>query len=64
MCGKNLTNKCSVDESLKAKILGQDTVNVNIENGKNAHKLNLKASSELEVEPSAGFGPATITLPR
>ena len=37
---------------------------MNLWNIKNAHQLNLKANSFLEVEPSAEFGPATITLPR
>ncbi len=35
-----------------------------IEQVSNIDLANLKSSSILEVEPSAGFGPATITLPR
>ena len=45
----------------KLRVLGQ--ANVYLENN-NAYQLNLKASSILKLEPSAGFGPATITLPR
>ena len=46
------------------RFLGQGHLNVNLENNQNVYQLNLKASPECKLEPSAGFGPATITLPR
>jgi hypothetical protein len=48
----------------KLRFLGQGHLNVNLENNPNVYQLNLKASPECKLEPSAGFGPATITLPR
>ena len=53
-------------ECLEEKLrgIGQPDLNVNLENNKNVNLENILSISDLKLEPSAGFGPATITLPR
>jgi hypothetical protein len=65
--GKPVFSYCAQSKEYleeKLRVLGQSNLNVNLETNQNVYQLNLKASSECELEPSAGFGPATITLPR
>jgi hypothetical protein len=46
----------------KLRVLCQSNLNVNLDNNQNVYQLNPKASSECVLEPSTGFGPATIKL--
>jgi hypothetical protein len=65
--GKPVFSYCALSKEYleeKLRFLGQGHLDANLGNKQNVYQLNLKANTELGLEPSAGFGPATITLPR